>query len=62
MFIPLYSLVVFSCLPYHNVIERQQQQQVIVSQAMSLIGLGVMGVVMYCIYLLSQVYLSTMLT
>ena len=52
-FIPLYTMVAFTRMPYHKAIERQKWQQNVISRGTRVLGIAIIGVVGYCVYRLS---------
>ena len=52
-FIPLYSMVAFSRIPYHTVVERSRRQRKLVNWSLAVLGLASLGGVAYAVFELS---------
>lgn len=48
-FVPMYSMVAFSRVPYHRAIEIKQKQDMYIYRAIKLIGFSVVGFGLYCL-------------
>ena len=49
-FIPLYTMVAFTRLPYHLIIERDRRQKALVSRVITVLGCGIIGVGIFCLF------------
>ncbi len=56
-FIPLYSMVAFTRLPYHEAVERNQRQRTFVNRALVLLGIACLGYLGYVAYRHSRLYI-----